>query len=920
MFSLSKPLVHLLCTIAKPVRIALPNCGLRLTLALTIPTAIAPQPLMAQIVPDTTLPQNSIVNNNTITGGTTSGTALFHSFQDFSIPTGTSATFLPDAPIQTIILRVTGKQRSLIDGLLAVNGTANLFLLNPNGISFGRNAQLGINGSLIASTADSFLFADGSEFSARTPQAPPLLTVSTPIGLQVGTRPGSIVNQASLSVVPGQTLGLAGGEISLESGSLNSFGGTIFLVSAMSPGTIRLLPNATGVSLGETSLPQFGNIELSGTASANASGLGGGAIQIQGNALTLRDRATIFSDTIGAIDGQDIEIQTNQFRLQDRAIVRAFTIGTGAAGNVTIRATGTITLTGTGYEAFEQNYLRAGFDRSVQSSALESAILAGTFGAGRAGNLTIEAQQLSLSEGAVIGSPTQGAGAGGNLSIRVAGAIEVSSSGIGTTAGNFGKAGNLSIQAGSLRLNNTGIVTTNTLGDGDSGNLIINATDAVIVSGFVRPGFVGSNISTSSLLGRGNAGNLEINARRIQVENGGVIESANGGIISGRAFVGSGAGGNLMLNAADEIRLEGIGLNRGFASIISTSTFGSEKAGNIRLNTHRLVSRGQSLIVASTFGSEQGGTITINASESIQIEGSSDDGFGIGTNSGKLAFQRLFGLPLATGAAGDVRVFTPRLSIQDQGTISVGSLGRGNAGSILVDADVIELDRASINATTNSGGKGNIDLRSQLILLRNGSRITTDAGRADGGNIDIKARVLAAIPTENSDITANAGRRGGNINITAEGIIGLRQSPTLTARSDITASSASGVDGVVNLSAFRTEPQVTPALPTVAIESPAQIAQSCASFAKTGQFVITERGGLEPTTSEWAQSTPTWVDERGETTSGGGTISKKLSEVDEIVEATGWIRQPDGSIALVADEPNYPQTAMNCSTSMGALK
>jgi len=197
-----------------------------------------------------------------------------------------------------------------------LQGNANLFLLNPNGIVFGPNARLDIRASFVASTANSIKFADGFEFSAKNAQTTPLLTVSVPLGLQFGanrqriqvigdgqgvrTFNDSIMdNKPALRMPENQTLALVGGEVSLEGATLKTAGGRIELGSVSGEGLVTLTPINKGFSLGYAAGQNFGNIELSNQATVDASGAGGGDVLLTGRRVSLKGGSQIEASTLG---------------------------------------------------------------------------------------------------------------------------------------------------------------------------------------------------------------------------------------------------------------------------------------------------------------------------------------------------------------------------------------------------------------------------------------------------------------------------------------------------------------------------------------------------------------------------------------------------------------------------------------------
>ncbi len=109
---------------------AIANLG-ALTIGLFGSTLILPA--MAQVTSDQTTNTvvNSINHNFTILNGREKGNNLFHSFSNFSVPTGGSASFdLINTPnITTIFSRVTGGNVSLILQLYSVGLRGGMFLI-----------------------------------------------------------------------------------------------------------------------------------------------------------------------------------------------------------------------------------------------------------------------------------------------------------------------------------------------------------------------------------------------------------------------------------------------------------------------------------------------------------------------------------------------------------------------------------------------------------------------------------------------------------------------------------------------------------------------------------------------------------------------------------------------------------------------
>ena len=610
----------------------------------------------AQITPDTTLPvgERSQVSGNPtirINGGAIRGTNLFHSFSQFSVANGQTAFFNNAVNITNIIGRVTGNSSSFINGTLRANGNANLFLINPNGITFGENARLNIGGSFVASTASAVQFGNQGSFSAVNPEAPGLLTINPSALLFNQISSGRIENRSvaraganpaggrlsGLQVRDDRSLLLMGGDILMDGGGLNALGGQVELAAIAGTGSVEIVNSNNALRLNVSDSLVLGNIQLTNQAQINTSGNRGGLVRLQGDRITLANQSEILADTFGNQDGLGISIRANQLRIQDGSQISASAIegSQGNSGGIQIDAKDLVSIVGSGSGTRTPNAGGGGGGGgnnnnggggnnnggSGNNSDRPSKLASDARGAGRAGNLIINTRRLELRDGGKISSSTIDRPGDGNIAIQATDSIDLigtssqrqRASGISVQTRGTGRAGDISLVTKRLRILDGAELSASTLGSGAGGNISVFAQESVEIAGTSRDGLLISRLDAETgrprdtrdagqLIGTGAGGNIQVTTDRLTIRDNAEIS------VSGISPLNnSGDAGNLEINARV------IELDRGGA-IAAVTTSGN--GGDITLNVKELLLLRNNSLISTTAGTAEaggnGGNLTIN--------------------------------------------------------------------------------------------------------------------------------------------------------------------------------------------------------------------------------------------------------------------------------------------------------------------
>ena len=277
--------------------------------------------------------------------------------------------------------------------------------------------------------------------------------------------------------------------------------------------------------------------------------------------------------------------------------------------------------------------------------------------------------------------------------------------------------------AGSLALRNGSSIVTRASGTGNAADLHIIAKDISIVgiNTATDPGEDFTGFSAATNTGRG--GNLRITADNLRVTDKGQITTAT---------TGSGPGGTLTIQLKGDLHLTNGGQ-------ISALTGSSGKAGDIEIVADNLILSGVSKVPVKVDNID-----TVSAAAiSTQTQ-------------------------LGVGNAGNIRITARSVQVLDGAQIDAETFGKGDGGSIQVNADRVVI--SGVSAVTREL------LPDCPLCARSGisteaeSRFTTDAITGKGGNIHIQAREIHVIDGGRVASGTTGTGAGGDVTFMADRI------------------------------------------------------------------------------------------------------------------------------------------------------
>jgi filamentous hemagglutinin family protein len=797
--------------------------------------ALCPASTLAQLTPDNTLgAESSVITNidqlrERIEGGAIRGANLFHSFLEFNVGEGRAVYFANPAGIENILSRVTGGNPSHILGRLGVLGGANLFLINPNGIIFGANASLDIQGSFFATTADGIKLGEEGFFSATNPQESRLLSVN-PGALffnQAANQAGNIINRGNLAV--GKDLTLAAGNLDLQGQlfaggnlTLQGLNGVQIRDSVANPfiaaakGNLLIQGNQSidifALNHPESGLFSGGDLLLrsANTVGGDAHFWSGGSFRIEnldGSLGSLYSPNDPIIRSLGdvsfyAYQGASLHILTG-----GSVNINTIIIDSNDTTNETINPINTPQLS----EVILSNGSQITIDGSVKPTLdIRAGMQPDKLGIplGTTGNNGLFFDEFIN----IINSPINNPTLPTRADIKISDVYFNASDGIvlltnqyktntslngdiiiNPTLGYFGygidvrssrgNGGEVIIDSRNNVTIKNGVINTTSIKQGNAGDILIRANDNISIINSLISSNIGSSSGSEAV---GNVGTIKLEGKSVSLTNGSQLQA---GFFPG----GTGEGGLISIQGTDSVYLD------------DTAVFANSEAGAVGNSSQielsgRTISLTQTLLNANNGGQGNGGDVTLSAQDEISLKSASRifssgllGGNIILQSNGAIIFKDLSVInsssytSVAETKGGDINITSQSLLLTGGSQINSETLGAADTGKIMITAEGnVRLEGLNSSAAypnaifsiVKTGAEGNsrgIEINTGSLILADGAEISAPTyDKGNGGEINITATDRISL-TDGAQINVNTFSQGnaGAIKITATNKIAL---------------------------------------------------------------------------------------------------------------------------------------------------
>lgn len=467
------------------------------------------------------------------------GENLYHSFSRFNIGAGETADFSAVHETSNIITRVTGGDPSRIDGTLKCDiPGADLWLLNPSGLIFGKDATLNINGSFFASTCD-YLSMEYGDIFYTNPGEYSVLSHEAPVAF------GFLKESNADIIFEGRTTGSSGLKVPTEE-DIFICGGNIS-VSGASDSTGSLNPNFSAPS-GRVILNAVQNVAEVEIEDRYITNVATGTIELKEDALI---------NTEGEYEGE-VFIRAGKFYMNDSTI---------SAGGPELDVSPEL-----GF--FNGSVIIEATDIRIENNSL---IESAAQGEKNAGFIAIQdCKNFALTSGSRLSTSTNADGSAGTIAITAEN-ITIDNSVITTSSTGFGNAGSIDIYGNHVDIRNSAISSSRNFNEseGFAGTIFINAEDRIEIrentrinteSTYAGGGIIGlqsktiiisdSRISTEVKSGFNRGGNIDIHSNLLLLNKASLIA---------KAYIGD--GGDIYISASNMIK-------SGDSTINASSQFG----------------------------------------------------------------------------------------------------------------------------------------------------------------------------------------------------------------------------------------------------------------------------------------------------------------------------------------------------------